>query len=254
MIPSPNDAYKYALCMELRSDCFKYAIVHAENRQVAFFKAIEFDGLEKSNLVELLNEDFFNLDYKSISVSVSTMRSTLVPESIFNNSAPKDIFKLNHTAPIDNIDYSRLPALGLVTIYEIPLWIKSIFVKRFLRIKILHHSAVLLKGIFNRPAFKPRAHILKEKNLFYIVLTDKNKLTYFNAFDSGKVSDLVYYYLFVLDQKEIDANTLPLKLYGLETRHEEVKEMNEILTKKAEVDISSEKSSNFILINQLLCV
>ena len=254
MIPSPNDAYKYALCMELRSDCFKYAIINAEDKQVAFFKAIEFDELEESNLVELLNEDFFSLDFKSTSVSVSTKRSTLVPESIFNSSKPKEIFRLNHLEPIDNIDYSRLPALGLVTIFEIPLWIKSVFVKRFLRIKILHHSAVLLKGIFNRPAFTPRAHIFKENQLFYIVLTSQNKLTYFNAFNSGEVADLVYYYLFILDQKEIEPDALPIKFYGLETSHEDLKEINRLLTRKVEVSLSSEQSSNFMLINQLLCV
>ena len=254
MIPSPSDAYKYALCMELRSDSFKYAIIQADNKQVCFFKEVEFDEFDEASLTELLNEPYFDLEYKSVSVSVSTQRTTLVPSTVFNTSTAKDIFKLNHTEPYDNIDYTRLSVIGLVTIYEIPLWIKSVFIKRFLRIKVLHSSTVLLKGIFNQSTFKPKAHIFKENNLFYILLTDKNKLNYFNLFNSSSVADLVYYYLFVLDQKEIPVESLPVHIYGLGVAHEDVKEINGLLSDKVNIASSSEQSSNFILTNQLLCV
>jgi len=254
MIPAPSDAYKYALCMELQSDCFRYTIVDADTKQVSFFKEVEFELYDKESLSELLSEPHFELDYKSISVSISTSRTTLVPTTVFNTSSAKAIFNLNHTEPIDNIDYSRLPALGLVTIYELPLWIKSIFIKRFLRIKVLHQSTVLLKGIFNQPTFKIRAHLLKENGLFYLLITDKGKLTYFNLFNSSEIADLVYYYLFVLDQKEIDQEKIPLHVYGLNPSHEDIREINRLLSHPVEVSTNTEENSNFMLISQLLCV
>ncbi len=254
MVPSQRDAYKYALSMELRKDGFRYAFIESETQEVVFYNSIDFDGYTEKDLIELLNEPFFKYTFKSVSLSVSTNRMTLVPEAIFNNSSPKAIFELNHTSPIDNLDYSRIPELGLVTIYEIPLWIKSVFVKKFLRIKIVHHATVVLKGIFSQSTYKPQAHIYKEQELFYLVLTGKNKLNYFNLFESKEVADLIYYYLFVLEQKEINAQEIPLMVYGLEANHSAINEMNKLLADPIQMHYKEEEENQFILINQLLCV
>ncbi|MFD1553574.1 hypothetical protein DNU06_07815 [Putridiphycobacter roseus] len=254
MVPSQRDAYKYALSMELRKDGFRFAFLSAESKEVVFYKSVNFDGFDEESLMELLSEPYFKYTFSSVSLSVSTNRMTLVPEAIFNNTTPKAIFELNHTNPIDNLDYSRLPELGLVTIYEIPLWIKSIFVKQFLRIKIVHHSTVILKGVFGQPTYKAKAHIYKEKELFYLILTDKNKLNYFNLFESSEIADLIYYYLFVLEQKEINSKDMPLTVYGLESDHPAISEMNKLLADPIRMYYKEEEENKFILINQLLCV
>ena len=254
MIPSKSDAYKYALCMELRTGSFSYAIINEVEQKVVFSKKIEFKTLSNENLNRLLDAAHFDLEYKSISVSISTDRTTLVPDSIFNTSDPKDIFKLNHIEPIDNIEYARIPELGIVTIYELPNWIKTTFVKRFLKIKIVHHSSVLLKGIFNKPSKLPAAHVFKEEDLFYLVLTEQGKLNYFNLFKSSEINDLVYYYLFVLDQKELDPDTIPLHVYGIKPTNKIIGQLNNLLSKPSIVHSAENQQSHFILTNQLLCV
>lgn len=254
MIPSQSDAYKYALCMELNQTTFSCAIINTETNQTSFYKESEFDVYNSETVSQLLNETYFDLEYKSITISVATERSTLVPMSIFNSSDTKNLFKLNHLAPIDNLDYSRMAEHGLVSIYEMPLWIKSLFVKKFIKIKILHHSTVLLKGIFKQAVYPLKAHILKNEQGFYLVITEKGKLVYFNWFKVSEITDLIYYYLFVLEQKELDQKKVPLWVYGLESRDEEIDKMNELLLSKVQLHDSSELQNKFIITNQLLCV
>lgn len=254
MIPSEADAFKYALCMDLRQDGFRFSFIDPKTKEVTFFKSIDFDSVDEASLLTLLEEPYFKYDYQSVSIAVSTARHTIVPDAIFNASKPKDIFALNHSEPIDNLDYRRLPELGLVSVYEIPLWMKSVFVKRFLRAKINHHSTVLLKGVFSTSNYKPKAYVLKESNLFYLVMTDKNKLIYFNLFESNAVADLVYYYLFTVEQKGFDPAVLPLTVYGLEEGDKAYKELKSLMSSPLEFPNDEHQQQQYVLTNLLLCV
>ena len=254
MVPKASDAYKYALCMELQQNGFRYAFIEPESKAVFYYNAIEFESIDEQGLKELLSESYFDYDYQSVLISYSSPRHTIVPNAVFNASNAKELFKLNHQSPIDNLDYRRLPELGLITIYELPLWVKSVFVKRFLRSKINHHSTVVLKGIFATSQFKPKAYIYKENNLFYLAMTDKNKLIYFNLFESGEVADMVYYYLFALEQKGYDPENVPLTVFGLIEGDADFKALDELLASKIELPKKEDQRDLFMLTNQLLCV
>ena len=131
---------------------------------------------------------------------------------------------------------------------------KSVFVKRFLRAKINHHSTVLLKGIFSKSNYKPQAYVLKENNLFYLVMTIKNKLTYFNLFESTEVADLVYYYLFTLEQKGFEQTDMPLTVYGLEEGDSALKELKSLISAPINFPNTEQQQKQYILTNLLLCV
>ena len=154
-----SEAFKHALCMELQNDTFRFSIVDIKTKKSVMEKSFTLLLFNKEELNTIISDDIFKLDFKSMSLTVSTNRHTLVPVSIFNNSKPKDIFALNHQAPYDNIDYNRIPELGIVTIFELPIWIKSVFVIKMPRVKIIHTSTVLIKAIFKTPVFTPKLHV-----------------------------------------------------------------------------------------------
>jgi len=254
MIPTESDAYRYALCMELQQNGFRYALVEPQSKEVFYYNSIEFENANEKDLIELLEEPYFKFDYQSVLLTVSTPRHTIVPNAIFNASSPKEIFELNHLTPIDNLDYRRLPELGLISIYELPLWIKSVFVRRFLRAKINHHSTVLLKSIFVTNHFRPKVYVYKENNLFYLAITDKSKLIYFNLFESSKIVDLVYYYLFTLEQNGYEPENVPLTIFGLDKDDSDYKMLDDLLSSTIELSKKEGQQNLFMLTNQLLCV
>lgn len=248
------NAYQHTLSMELQNDKLSYSIINLDTKKSVEEKSFTLLSFNKEELAKLLDHDVFGYDFKTISLSVSSNRHTLVPISIFNASKPVDIFALNHQPPFDDIDYNRIAELDIASIYEIPLWIKQLFVVKMPRVKMIHSSTALLKGIFNVPQFTPRIHIFWQNNAFYLVLTSKNRLDYFNLFQSNHISDLVYHLLFVLEQKELNLKDYEVKLYGVNQEWEQLNELTKLLNHRVKVDAQKEKSEYFILSSQQLCV
>ena len=58
----------------------------------------------------------------------------------------------------------------------------------------------------------------------------------------------------MLEQKEINAQEIPLLVYGLEANHSAINEMNKLLADPIQMHYKEEEENQFILINQLLCV
>lgn len=249
-----ENAFQHAMCIELSPTTLTYAIIHTDTKKSVAEKSVTLSDFNKATIDEILKDDIFKADYKSVSLSVSTPRHTLVPVSIFNTSKPLEIFKLNHQSPFEDIDYNRIPELGIVSIYELPLWIKSAFVIKIPRIKIIHTSTTLLKGVFNKPVFSPKAHVFWQDDAFYLVLTSKSKVEYFNRFDTSAIEDLVYYLLFVTEQKELNLSDMQINLYGVNLQWEHLKSLKDLLQQPIKVEPQKEQSELFILTNQLLCV
>jgi hypothetical protein len=254
MILTKANAFQYALCMDLQSNFFSYSVIDINTKKSIDYKSIELSDYSKAELVKCIEDDFFKWDFKSVSLTVSTNRHTLVPTSIFGDSDAKSIFSLNHQKPFDNIDYNRIPELGIVSIYEIPMWIRSAFVLKIPRIKIVHTSIALLKGLFNQPVFNSKLSIYMQKDSFYLAITSKSKLQYFNLFQSNQIPDLVYNVLFVLEQKELAIKDMSINLYGVLSTWDKKDELSKLLNQAVNVDSLAEKSGQFILTNQLLCV
>jgi hypothetical protein len=249
-----EEAYQHALCMDLTPDKFQFSIVHSKEKKIVHSEILEITDFDKDSLKKLLQNDWFTHDYGSFSISSGGNRNTLIPVDLFNYSKPAEIFRLNYPAPIDNLDYNRIPELGIVNIYEIPLWVKSAFVIRFPRVKVIHRSTVLLKGIFDHPTYSPKIHLFVENDQFYFVITEKSKLVYYNRFDYKELSDLVYYVLFVMEQKELDQSKFEINLYGLASNWEEKEKLQSFFESKVKIADKNEVGKDFMLAKQLLCV
>lgn len=247
-------AYQHALCMDLRHDKFTAAILHKTTKKIADQKVFTGFTFDRSGLDQLLADPFFKAEFADFVLTAGAVRNTLIPTGIFNVSKPGEIFRLNYTEPIDNLDYNRIPELDIVNIYELPIWVKSAFVVRFPRVKILHRSSVLLKGIFDQPSFSPKTHLFIEEQSFYLFLTEKNKLQYFNRFDYKALADVVYHVLFVAEQKGITPENLNLHLYGVPSTWSALSEFRTFFKNPPQLAEESEKGEHFMLAKQLLCV
>jgi len=247
-------AYQHALCMDLRHDKFTVAVVHKATKKIVDQKVFTDFEFSRAGLDKILADDFFKPEFADFILTAGTIRNTLIPTGIFNVSKPAEIFKLNYTEPIDNLDYNRIPELDIVNIYELPIWIKSAFVIRFPRVKMLHRSSVLLKGIFDQPTFSPKAHLFIEEGSFYLFMTEKSKLQYFNRFDYKSLADIVYHVLFVAEQKNIQPENLHLHLYGVSSKWSALNEFSGFFKNSPVVSDEVEKGEYFMLAKQLLCV
>src|SRR5688500_12703030 len=162
MTVSRSLAYQHVLCMDLKQDKFSFAVVNKSSKAITDFAAFEDIDYSRPGVESLTSSELFKYDFSDFVLTAGTVRNTLVPTTIFNASKPGEIFQLNFTEPIENLDYNRIAELDIVNIYEIPMWIKAAFVIRFPRVRIVHRSTVLLKGIFNQSTYSPKLHLFIE--------------------------------------------------------------------------------------------
>lgn len=249
-----EEAYLHTLCIELTADAFHFSIVNTKSKKIVEKGCEPLTHLEKAVVAEKLKNEMFTADFEAVVVSYAGARCTLIPVDLFAHTKPIEAFKLNYPEPIDNLDYNRIPELGVVAVYEMPLWLKSIVVKQFPRSKIVHRSTVLLKGVFDRPTFSPKIHVHIDTDHFYMVITKKSKLDYYNRFDYKELPDLIYYILFVLEQKEYEQKEFELNLYGVAPDWKDRAWFQSFFANPIKIASEPENGLDFTRAKQLLCV
>lgn len=147
----------------------------------------------------LLKEEF-----EDVTVAWCANRSSLVPNSIFNDSTPLDIFQLCFGKDIskDEVDYNRISELSVINVYQIPNWVKSFFVIKFPRVIIQHAGTHIVRKTLSQNAFKLKATIVCYGDYFRITLVKHNALEFYSSFSYQNADDIIYQLNFALQQKE----------------------------------------------------
>lgn len=197
-------------------------------------------------------------DYDEYSLSWYSMYSTLLPNNVFSEIKAEELFRLCYSAdiPHNHIDYNRIPELAIVNVFEIPLWVKSFFVIKFPRIVIQHEGSHLLHGIFAGSTYKLKGTIVLHQNSFNLILANENGLQFYSHFDYQSADDVIYHFVFTLQQKQLlgqaGALTISSSVGASEDVAREIQEklktLNEL--KSFKIDINSQLLLNY----QTLCV
>jgi hypothetical protein len=197
-------------------------------------------------------------DYDEYSLSWYSMYSTLLPNNVFSEIKAEELFSLCYSAdiPHNHIDYNRIPELAIVNVFEIPLWVKSFFVIKFPRIVIQHEGSHLLHGIFAGSTYKLKGTIVLHQSSFNLILANENGLQFYSHFDYQSADDVIYHFVFTLQQKQLlgqaGALTISSSVGASEDVAKEIqdklKTLNEL--KDFKIDINSQLLLNY----QTLCV
>lgn len=158
----------------------------------------------KSKLGEFFVSNNFNKDYDEVTAAWSTPHNALVPLRVYNDTDPKSLYKLLFGEELDlkTIDFNRLMELSMVSVFEIPDWVKSFFVIRYPRITIKHEHALTIRAIFQSSTFDKSIHISLCDDYMNIFLIHHNELKFSNSFEYQTADDILYYSMYVLEQQD----------------------------------------------------
>ena len=167
-----------------------------------------FETTNDAKIKEQLSSEFesnssYASDFDEITLSWSSDKTTLVPNSVFSESSAQAIFELCYGKNQVDVDYNRISELSVVNVYEIPEWIKRFFVIKFPRINIQHEGSMILRQVLNENAFKLKCSLLIYKSHFQLIISKHNELIFYSNFDYQAAEDIVYHLMFVLQQKEL---------------------------------------------------
>lgn len=203
------------------------------------------------------NNSALNDDFDEVTLSYATSRSTLVPNNIFDESGPKELFKLCFGKDTDDseIDYNRISEHSVINLYQIPNWVKSFFVIKYPRIVIQHEGTHMIRQALQQ-GFKLKVYALVHQEHFQLSIIKHNEIQYYSAFDYQSHEDLIYHLLFVLQQKELTEEKGELLLINGAGSDNEI--LNEFMSNVKRVgDLSKfdvQQPEHFIAKSQLLCV
>jgi hypothetical protein len=206
------------LCLEISPTNFSGAVIDRKTRVELQQFDTKLEGRttedKKDQIKELLHRQGLLSFSDEVSLAIQSAKSTLVPQNIFGESKAEDIYRLCFGAALDSVDYNRFHEQGLVNVYAQEDWVKSFFVIRFPKIIIQHENTHVLRGIFNGSTFKTQLHLVPSAEHFSLLVSAKNKLEFYNIFDSRTLEDMLYHTSFVLQQKEIKPSEIQLHWHG----------------------------------------
>ena len=215
---------------------------------------IQLSDSEQKNKISdwICQERIFKAEYEDYVFCFEGFKQTFVPNELFQSSSSKDLLKLNFKEIDHDCDFKRIAELGLVSVFEFPLWLKSLLVIKFPHVSLFHKSVSDLKGIFNYTTFKEKTYLVRENDALAIYRVAQGNLLFFNRYKAVNWEDLVYYSLLVLNnEKASKENEIFLCNFKDEL---EVNKMKEFI--KSEVGSISKESGfdNFSIKSQRLCV
>lgn len=175
----------------------------ADTKGVIKFKS-DNEKDQKEQIGALLNE--LNLgSYDFYSLAWISSQTVFVPSTVLKASDLTTIFStcFNKEATLSNLDYNSIGEIGVVNVFEIPLWVKSFFVIKYPRIIIQHAFSNILRHSIEKSKLGLELTIVIYQNFFLLEVIYDSKFLFSNTFEYTNCDDLLYFVAFTLQQSEV---------------------------------------------------
>jgi hypothetical protein len=250
---------KKHLCIQLSSNFCCLSIL--EDKKVETIASIIFEQKKdfqyKEALAKLFSEK--NLDqteFDEITLSWISPKSVTIPSSLFIPSELESIFETCFVREEigTDLDYTRMMEASMVSVYEMPSWIKSFFIIRYPRIIILHEYSHSLKSLLNN-SFNPKIQVSVYPESTQIYYINRGEVLFLNSFEVSSTKDVLYYLSFIIQQHKLEEEKLKINLCISEMSEIDHNELNTAfpkmnLFKNKEIKFDP----NFNKLNHLFCV
>ena len=154
--------------------------------------------------------------YSQITVIYRNDLSTLVPETLFDETNIADYLKFNNKIlPSDFISYDQL-SNGTVNVYVPLVNINNYIYDTFGAFTYKHYSTLFIEHLINLKAgLDSNMFVDVDENQFEIAVLKEQKLIFYNTFSYSTKEDFIYYILFTAEQLQMNPETFPLVFSGL---------------------------------------
>lgn len=207
-------------------------------------------------------------DFQSVSCCVNFQKTTLIPEHFYDSPSEKLFLDFNFGESRDEVilkDHLRL--INAINLFSVPSLIHKMLHYWFKDISIHHQSTVLINSLLISNKYKQEKFVTLNVRPgdFEIAVTEGNKLVFYNSFQYKTNEDFLYFVLFVLEQLNLNPETVAIKITGEIEKHSDlyrslgkylqhvsIMELNNTFEFSYKFD-SLPASSYYTLFNQHLC-
>ena len=183
----------------------------------AFSEGIAVNKLHEALYTELKANGVIGQSFKEVRCSVENNLATLVPKSLFEESALQEYVR--HDIDIrenDFVTYDIIPSLDWVTVYIPFVNVNNMLIDAFGSFSYYHSVSVWLGAISKHKETDGELtwSMHKSGDRIHIALLRDTKLQFYNCFSAVTPEDVAYYVLLTAKENNISPNEVPLYLVG----------------------------------------
>ena len=215
------------------------------------------DSEYKDQLNTFFDTHSFEANYKDVTVAWADEAAFLTPVKLFQESDLKALGNLIFGKDVDQheLDFNRLSEIDIVSVYQIPVWVKSFFVRKFPYASIQHEQTMIHRALFQGKTYNRKIVFRLMDNYFGLSVIEHNKISFSNNYSYKTISDIIYYFNFAVVQMDIQHKGGIVEVITCDkyqTISDEV--VDTLISQKLLKDYSKEYAPNSLLKLQPLCV
>ena len=223
--PSQLDKYCLLVTIGIR-DCH-ICVLSVEGKKCLLIESYDLEGIRTvKDRLKLLHQLFSSHLFirggfwKEIKFSIKGHKFALIPRRLYSKESAPHFFSLNSTL---NPTYERLYAhlhkhYEMVNVFaadhKLINWIQKLYPSK--SVSIAHQSSALIEGgrLLHKDQTGKAMLFLMDKKVLHILVTEKNRLYYYNQFAVQESSEFIKYVVLVFKELGMNPKASPVTLYG----------------------------------------
>lgn len=151
------------------------------------------------------------------SVNLIDHNYALVPLGLFDEKQLSTYLNFNSLSHQDEQLIHRFDVLEsqqMAIVYGVPSSLNRMLETQLSNYNWSHFAFPLLESILLNSPQEATLYLHIQYNRFDVVYVDNKKLKFFNSFNYQTVEDLIYFLLYVMEQLNLDRESIPVELIG----------------------------------------
>ncbi|MFP4469976.1 MAG: DUF3822 family protein [Bacteroidales bacterium] len=214
----------YRLSIQLSQDGFSFCLLDTRRNKYLGLQAFSFMDIKSIHVLnQVLNEliqgiSWLRLPYELTRIIYNSRTTTLIPEVLFDPDHLEDYLRFNaNPAEGNHFMSDHLPLLEARNIWCVPSVILKTLQLYFPSAGIHHHGSALLESLLLQHKHSQEEEMVFaniHQGWFDIVILRGGKLLFYNTFDFAAREDFIYYLIYVLEQLQLNPETVSLVFTG----------------------------------------
>ncbi|MEE9350058.1 MAG: DUF3822 family protein [Flavobacteriaceae bacterium] len=220
-----QDIENKQLSIQLSLDGFSFCITNTGLNKIILFR--KYDFLDRnpstttllSNIKAIFNEEtLLHLNYSKVLVIHVNNLSAFIPKPLFDEKNIQNYIKFNNKIfDSDYFTYDDIKNQDMVSVFAPYINVNNFLIDQYGGFEYKHFSSVLVENLLQKHTVSNAnaLFIHVQKKHFEVIVTNHKKLILYNTFSYKTKEDFMYYILFVIEQLQLDVETIRLQLIGL---------------------------------------
>lgn len=217
----------YSLCAQIGVRDFQFSVINNQTNSCIFLEDYRLEKIKTINgRLEAISEVIekhpvlSSTLWENIKLSFKTHKFSLVPHAFFLPGAAGDYLTLNSEIKpsIEEVYYYKHITFSAVNVFTCDKKTLSWFKRRYpqKRIQVLHQGSALMDGIlcYDDHSADRTMFSFFDRGIIHIVVTEDQKILYYNQFATRKAEDYLKYIMLVFKEMKLSPKSDKLIIWG----------------------------------------